>query len=134
MKKIIAEGRERFLSEIAEQLPVVRIEELHLFSSIRHGGNECAIAVVALRPEVAAEGSEARRTVYRARYRLALKGQERGKWEMDITEEADAPTVTVDEVVRGVLERAGDSEEPERMSATDLRAIVADEPWSSSTE
>ena len=77
------------------------------------------------------EGSEARRTVFRARYRLALKGTERGKWEMDITEEADAPTVTVDEVVRGVLQRAGDEEEPERLSASDLRTLVADEPWSS---
>jgi hypothetical protein len=133
MKKIVAEGRERFLREIAEQLPVDRIEELHLFSSIRQGGTESAIAVVALRPELEAEGSETRRTVYRARYRLALKGQERGKWEMDITEEADAPMVTVDEVVRGVMERAGDEEEPERMSAADLRAVVADEPWSSRT-
>ena len=62
--------------------------------------------------EVEREGSDARRTVFRARYRLALKGTERGKWEMDITEEADAPTVTVDEVVRGVLERAGDVRGP----------------------
>jgi hypothetical protein len=134
VKKIVAEGRERFLREIAEQLPVDRIEELHLFSSIRQGGNESAIAVVALRPEKEEEGSDARRTVFRARYRLALKGTERGKWEMDIIEEADAPTVTVDEVVRGVLERAGDAEDPERLSAADLRAIVADEPWSSTTE
>jgi len=133
VKKIIAEGRERFLREIAEQLPMDRVEELHLFASIRQGGNESAIAVVALRPEVEAEGSDARRTVYRARYRLALKGTERGKWEMDIIEEADAPTATVDEVVRGVMERAGDAEEPERLSAGDLRAVLADEPWSSTS-
>jgi hypothetical protein len=133
MKKIAPEGRERFLREIAEQLPVDRVEELHLFAAIRQGGNESAIAVVALRPEVEQEGSAMRRTVYRARYRLALKGPERGKWEMDITEEADAPTVTVDEVVRGVMERAGDAEEPERLSAAELRAAKADEPWSSAT-
>ena len=131
MKKAPPEGRERFLREIAAQLPLDRIEEVHLFASIRQGGNESAIAVVALRPELTEEGSEARRTVFRARYRLALKGTERGKWEMDITEEADAPTVTVDEVVRGVLQRAGDEEEPERLSASDLRTLVADEPWSS---
>lgn len=131
MKKIAAEGRERFLREIAAQLPLDRIEEVHLFASIRQGGNESAIAVVALRPELAEEGSEARRTVFRARYRLALKGTERGKWEMDITEEADAPTVTVDEVVRGVLQRAGDEEEPARLTAADLRTLAADEPWSS---
>ena len=43
MKKIVAEGRERFLREIAEQLPLDRIEELHLFSSIRQGRTESAI-------------------------------------------------------------------------------------------
>jgi hypothetical protein len=133
VKKIVAEGRERFLREIAEQLPVDRVEELHLFASIRQGGNESAIAVVALRTEVEEEGSDARRTVFRARYRLALKGTERGKWEMDIIEEADAPTVTVEQVVRGVMERAGDAEEPERLSAGDLRAVLADEPWSSTS-
>jgi hypothetical protein len=127
------EGRERFLREIAAQLPLDRIEELHLFSSLRQGGNESAIAVVALRPEVADEDRPTRRTVFRARYRLALKGPDRGKWEMDIIEEADAPTLTVDQVVLGVQRRAGDEEEPEHLTAGDLRALLSDEPWSAAS-
>jgi hypothetical protein len=127
------EGRERFLREIAAQLPLDRIEELHLFSSLRQGGNESAIAVVALRPEVADADRPTRRTVYRARYRLALKGPDRGKWEMDIIEEADAPTLTVDQVVLGVQRRAGDEEEPEHLTAGDLRALLSDEPWSAAS-
>jgi hypothetical protein len=127
------EGRERFLREIAAQLPLDRIEELHLFSSLRQGGNESAIAVVALRPEVADADRPTRRTVFRARYRLALKGPDRGKWEMDIIEEADAPTLTVDQVVLGVQRRAGDEEEPEHLTASDLRALLADEPWSAAS-
>jgi len=127
------EGRERFLREIAAQLPLDRIEELHLFTSLRQGGNESAIAVVALRPEVADEDRPTRRTVFRARYRLALKGPDRGKWEMDIIEEADAPTLTVDQVVLGVQRRAGDEEEPEHLTAADLRALLADEPWSAAS-
>jgi hypothetical protein len=127
------EGRERFLREIAAQLPLDRIEELHLFSSLRQGGNESAIAVVALRPEVADADRPTRRTVFRARYRLALKGPDRGKWEMDIIEEADAPTLTVDQVVLGVQRRAGDEEEPEHLTAGDLRALLSDEPWSAAS-
>jgi Fur family ferric uptake transcriptional regulator len=36
-----------------------------------------------------------RHTVYTARYRLVLKGPERGRWEADVVDEADAPLVTV---------------------------------------
>jgi hypothetical protein len=71
--------------------------------------------------------------VFRARYRLALKGPDRGKWEMDIIEEADAPTLTVDQVVLGVQRRAGDEEEPEHLTAGDLRALLSDEPWSAAS-
>jgi hypothetical protein len=70
-----------------------------------------------------------RLTIFRARYRLTLKGAERGKWEMDLTEEADAPASTVDEVVRGVHRRAGEESEPERLTGEAFRAALSDEPW-----
>src|SRR5205085_503843 len=41
-----------------------------------------------------------RYTVYSAKYRLVLKGVERGKWETQIVAEADAPLLTVETVVR----------------------------------
>lgn len=52
-----------------------------------------------------------RHTVYTARYRLVLKGPERGRWESDIVAEADAPLLTVETVVRGVQRRAGEESE-----------------------
>ena len=67
----------------------------------------------------------ARYTVYTARYRLQLKGPDRGKWEADVVEEADAPLLTVDAVVRGVQRRAGDEAEVERLSGDDLRRLLA---------
>jgi hypothetical protein len=73
--------------------------------------------------------TDARLTIFRAQYRLTLKGPERGRWEVDVTAEADAPLATVDEVVRGVLRRAGDDEEPERLTADGLRAALSDRPW-----
>lgn len=49
-----------------------------------------------------------RHTVYTARYRLVVKGPERGRWEIDVVDEADAPLLTVETVVRGVQRRAGE--------------------------
>ena len=65
-----------------------------------------------------------RYTVYSAKYKLVIKGPDRGKWECTVVAEADAPLVTVETVVRGVQRRSGDEEEPERMSGDDARDYV----------
>ena len=65
-----------------------------------------------------------RHTVFTARYRHTLKGPDRGKWEVDVQAEADAPLVTLDQVVRGVMKRAGEPFEPEKISATAFKALV----------
>jgi hypothetical protein len=66
-----------------------------------------------------------RYVVCTARYRHTLKGPDRGKWEVTVTEEADAPLVTVDAVVRGVQRRSGDVDEIVRLSGDELRAALA---------
>lgn len=63
----------------------------------------------------------ARLTIHTARYRLTLKGVDRGKWEVDVVAEADAPLAALDAVVRGVQRRAGEGAEPDRLSAEALR-------------
>ncbi len=69
-----------------------------------------------------------RHTVYTARYRLVQKGPERGRWEADVVDEADAPLVTVEMVVRGVQRRAGEESEILRYSAKQIaRALHL--PW-----
>jgi hypothetical protein len=65
-----------------------------------------------------------RHTVFTARYRLTLKGPERGRWELSVVEEADAPLLTIEMVVRGVQRRTGDGAEPERMEPTALRELL----------
>ena len=72
-----------------------------------------------------AEEARKRVVVYMARYRLVLKGMDRGKWEASVVAEADAPLATVDVVVRGVLRRAGDAEDAERMTGEELRTQLA---------
>lgn len=126
-----ADPRERFLLAIAAQVAPERIAEVHLFAPIRQGGVESGVAVVAAWPPNAASGAavasgdrEPRPVVYTARYRLVLKGPDRGKWEASVVAEADAPLVTVDAVVRGVQRRSGDVDEPTRMDGDEVRAIV----------
>jgi hypothetical protein len=89
----------------------------------------------ALPPEIVAEDAEmsTRRQVKRysvlaARYRLTLKGPERGTWDFEITHEADAPLETVERVARGVARRSGDEGQPEHLTAGDIRATLA-QPW-----
>ena len=146
MNALLPETRERFLLAITQQVPAERIAEIHFFAPIRQGGVESGVAVVAAWPESgvtvdqapadtetlttdAASNVEAQEqpspkgkpVVYTARYRLILKGPDRGKWEASVTAEADAPLVSVDAVVRGVQRRAGDVEEATRMEGSEIR-------------
>ena len=73
----------------------------------------------------AAENAVNRRlTVYTAKYRLTVKGPERGKWEFALQADADAPRLTIDRVVRGVQQRSGDAEEAVRLSGEEFRALL----------
>lgn len=71
-----------------------------------------------------ADAMPTRYTVYTARFRHTLKGPERGKWELAVTEEADAPLLTVDAVVRGVSRRSGEADETIRLSGDEFRAAL----------
>jgi hypothetical protein len=73
---------------------------------------------------VVAPAPPRRYVVCTARYRHTLKGPDRGKWEVTVTEEADAPLLTVDAVVRGVQRRSGDLDEIVRLSGDELRAAL----------
>src|SRR5687767_205861 len=149
---------ERFLRDIAARVGVAAVDEVRLFPPLRQSGVETGVAVVAalpLPPEPEHEhgreeppdaltesaGDEFlpideddreiivhRHTVFTALYRHTLKGPDRGKWEMDMRAEADAPLVTLDAVVRGVMKRAGEPFEPERISGSAFRTIIESVP------
>jgi hypothetical protein len=117
---ILTETRERFLLAIAAQVAAERIAEIHFFQPIKQGGVESGVAVVV---ENAAPETP-RMVVYAASYRLTLKGLDRGKWEVNVVAEADAPLVAVDSVVRGVQRRSGDVDEASRMDGDEVRSIL----------
>ncbi len=110
---------ERFLKDIAERVGAGNVEAIHLFPPIRQGGVETGAAVIA-----GSAAGQKRHTVYSASYRNTLKGPDRGKWEVEVTAEADAPLMTVDAVVQGVMKRAGEQFAPERLSAHEFHTII----------
>lgn len=135
--------RERFLAAIAEKVDPAAIAEAHLFQPLRQGGIESGVAVVAVDEGPHVTGADAgdveaaaiveqaaalpadnRLAVYTARYRLTLKGPDRGKWDFSMHVEADAPLTTVDKVVLGVQRRSGDADDPVRLSGEELRALL----------
>jgi hypothetical protein len=130
MTQFITETRERFLMAIAEQIAADRIAEIHFFKPIKQGGVESGVAVIALTmpsDSAASEDSEVpvRHTVLTGHYRLTLKGLDRGKWQVTVVEEGDAPLITVETVVRGVQRRAGDLDDPERMEGDAIREALS---------
>lgn len=149
------ETTERFLRDIADRIGLDAVDEIRLFPPLRQAGVETGVAVIAAIPlppdrtdaHAAGEPPEAltesagdeflpieeedraiivhRHTVFTARYRHTLKGPDRGKWEVEVRAEADAPLVTVDQVVTGVMKRAGETFEPERISSSAFKTIVS---------
>jgi hypothetical protein len=150
--------RERFLAAVAEQVPVDRVVALYLFQPMRQGGVESGVAVIAAAGDVTASLSEVlptlepppaalyalpdeqadgapgddpgepRYTVFTAHYRHVLKGPERGRWDVSVVAEADAPLAAVGAVVRGVQRRAGDAEPPEHITGDALRDALGQGP------
>ena len=90
----------------AETVDVETVEEAPVAEAVETNGDEPVAS---------------RFTIHTARYRLTLKGVDRGKWEVDVVAEADAPLEAVDKVVRGVQRRAGEGAEPDRLSTQAFR-------------
>jgi hypothetical protein len=69
-----------------------------------------------------------------ARYKLVIKGTERGTWETEVRHEADAPLDTIDRVVRGVALRTGEDSEPESIEIAKFREALSDAPFMSDSD
>ncbi len=123
-RRPVTETTERFLRAIVHDIPIDRLADLHLFTALRQGVYETGVAVIAVWPEGVERSDEARHTVYTARYRLVVKGPDRGRWEFECVAEADAPLVTVEMVVRGVQRRSGDLDDPLRYDASALAHVL----------
>lgn len=116
----MTDGERRFLRELAERVPPADVVDAYLFPAFRHGVVETGVAVLATTADTSGE----RYAVLTARYRLDVKGMDRGTWGFDVRREADAPLDALAEVVHGVTRRAADYGVATHVTGDGFRAIL----------
>ena len=117
---VYGEGLARALDAVAERMPKAEVESIWAFPGVRRAGREYGVAVICRR---AAAG---RYIVYRARFVLQLKGQERGKVLLDLEETAEAPADLLPRVIEGVRRRADEAGDAELVDLTSWHADGGD--------
>jgi hypothetical protein len=113
------EGLTRLLGLIAAHMPKDEVESLWSFPGVRREGREYGVAVVSRR-----RASKGRIRVYRARYTLELKGEQRGAATLELEETAETPADLMARVIDGVARRADEAGDAELV---DLAAWKAGE-------
>jgi hypothetical protein len=83
------------------------------------------VAELAGEPAVPVVATAPRMRILTAAYRHTIKGLDRGKWSVDVQEEADAPLDAVEAVLRGVRHRSTEPADPEQVSLEALGALLA---------
>lgn len=104
-------GWTRVAHAVAEALPRAEIARIWLFAPVRQEEREWGTAVIARR----AEGNRLR--VYTASYVLVIRGRERGQGRVSLVEVGESPSAVIEQVIRGVQERAGESAPPVEIEA-----------------
>lgn len=112
----------RVARAVAEAMPPAEIARIWLFPPVRREAREWGTAVVARH----VEGGRVR--VYTAGYMLVTRGRERGQGKVMLDEVGESPTEVVDQVIRGVRERAGETDPPLEIERTTWYGEDHDEP------
>ncbi|HXV86339.1 MAG TPA: hypothetical protein VD793_06555 [Gemmatimonadales bacterium] len=102
----------RVATSVAQAMPPAEIERIWLFAPVRQEDREWGTAVIGRR----AGGDRLR--VYTARYMLMVRGRERGQHRVAVEEVGESPAAVIDEVIRGVQERAGEADPPVEVATT----------------
>jgi hypothetical protein len=117
----VGPGWLRLAQAVAEQLPPAEVDGVWVFSPLRREGKEWGTAVLAR-----VDGD--RRRIYTARYVLAIRGKERGKFESSIQEVGSGPVAAVSQLVQEAHKRIDDEHPPLPVSPESWFAATADGP------
>ncbi len=98
-------GWARLAQAVAEVLPPAEVDGVWLFSPMRHDGREWGTAVLSR-----IDGE--RRRIYTARYMLAIKGKERGKFEASVQEVGSGPLEALAKLLQEAQKRIDDEHPP----------------------
>ena len=100
-----ASGWELLAQAVAEVLPPSEVDAVWVFTPLRHDNKEWGTAVVSR-----VDGE--RRRIYTARYGLAIKGKDRGKFEATVQEVGAGPLEAFARLVEDAQRRIDDEQPP----------------------
>lgn len=112
-------GWGRLAQTVAERMPAVEVDGVWVFSTLRHEGREWGTAVLSR-----LDGD--RRRIYTARYVLAIKGKERGKFESWVEEVGSGPVEALTQLLQDAQRRIDDDQPPVPVPPEDWFAAAAD--------
>lgn len=98
-------GWDRLAQAVAELVPTAEVDAVWVFTPLRREAREWGTAVVSR-----IDGE--RRRIYTARYVLAVKGKERGKFEASVQEVGAGPIEAFDRLVQEAHRRIDDEHPP----------------------
>ena len=102
-------GWARLAGAVAEVLPPAEVDGVWIFSPLRREGREWGTAVLSR-----VDGD--RRRIYTARYVLAIKGKERGKFEASVQEVGSGPLTALAQLLQDTRKRIDDEQPPTPVS------------------
>jgi hypothetical protein len=112
-------GWERLAQAVSEVLPPAEIDGVWIFAPLRREDREWGTAVLSR-----VDGE--RRRIYTARYVLAVKGKQRGKFESTILEVGSGPMDALARVLQEAQRRIDDEHPPSSISPESwFSAVVA---------
>jgi hypothetical protein len=111
-------GWARLAGAVAEALPAAEVDAIWIFRPLRHEGKEWGTAVLSR-----LDGD--RRRIYTARYLLAIKGKERGRFEAAVQEVGSGPATALAQLLRDAQKRIDDEEPPTPVSPASWFADAA---------
>ena len=117
----IGPGWGRLAQAVAEQLPPAEVDGVWVFTPLRHEGREWGTAVLSR-----VDGD--RRRIYTARYVLAVRGKERGKFESSVQEVGSGPAEALTQLLQDAQKRIDDEHPPLPVSPDAWFAPMADGP------
>jgi hypothetical protein len=98
-------GWGRLADAVADLVPPAEVDGVWTFRPLRHEGKEWGTAVLSR-----VDGD--RRRIYTARYVLAIKGKERGKFEASVQEVGSGPVAALAQLLQDARKRIDDEEPP----------------------
>ncbi|HEX7337235.1 MAG TPA: hypothetical protein VF252_08510 [Gemmatimonadales bacterium] len=102
---VTGSGWDRLAQAVAEVLPPAEVDGVWVFSPLRRETREWGTAIVS-------RVDGARRRIYTARYMLAIKGKERGKFESSVQEVGSGTLEALNRLVQEAQRRIDDEHPP----------------------